>query len=256
MSLPPDDRGFTLGHGLFETVLFEDGRLRHWSAHVARLAQSCPALGLPSPEPEACASAAEVALQAAGAPPRAAERLNWSAGSGGRGLDSPATPKPRLTASAAPLPPAQRTLLSLALSSIRRNESSPAARLKTLAYLDNVLARAEAQAAGADEALMLNSRGEVACAAAGNVFWVQGGQVLTPALDCGVLAGVMRSAVLRACAAAGLIAAEVRARPADLAGAPMFLTNSLIGVRPVSALDGAARPPPDLTPILAALDPG
>jgi branched-chain amino acid aminotransferase/4-amino-4-deoxychorismate lyase len=127
----------------------------------------------------------------------------------------------------------------LSTSQVRRNEGSPASRLKTLAYLDNVLARAEAQAAGADEALMLNTRGDVACASAANLFWIADGRLYTPALDCGVLAGVMRGRVIAAAARFSAAVAEVRVGLDALAGAEAaFLTNSLIGVRPIQALDG------------------
>lgn len=247
--LSAEDRGFTVGHGLFETVLLADGRLERWDAHLDRLVRSCPVLGLPAPDPATCWRAAETALSAAGSPARAALRLNWSAGRGGRGLDMPSPMAPVLTATATPLgPPA--TSMRLATAATRRNDASPASRLKSLSYLDNVLARAEARAAGAEEALMLNTRGEVACAAAANVFWVQDGAVFTPALGCGVLDGILRAEVLVACERLSIPLAVVRAAPDALAGAAMFLTNSLIGVCPVSHLDGRALP---TSPILAEI---
>lgn len=254
MTIPPsilaNDRGFTLGHGLFETILWEDGVAAHWDAHLERLSRGCPALHLPAPDRDACRRAAEAALAQAGTPARAAVRLNWSAGSGGRGLDLPATLEPRLTATAAPAarPEGPATLAS---SAVRRNDGSPAARLKTLAYLDNVLARADARAAGADEALMLNTRGEVACAAAANLFWIADEVVRTPALDCGVLDGIVRAEVLRACARLGIPCEEVRAGREALTGVPVFLTNSLIGVRAVARLDGRDLPASDLVAALA-----
>ena len=251
MSIAVDDRGFTLGHGLFETVLAVDGLLVQWKAHLDRLARGCPALGLPQPDPDGCRDAALAALAAAGRPQRAAVRLNWSAGGGGRGLEAPARPDPVLTATAAAIsPPADS--VSLATAHVRRNEHSPASRLKTLAYLDNVLARAQARAAGADEALMLNTAGEIACAAAANVFWIADGAILTPALECGVLDGVVRAEVLRACAALELPHEEVRAGPASLRGAPMFVTNSLLGVCSVARLDGESLPPSSLVVSLRA----
>jgi branched-chain amino acid aminotransferase/4-amino-4-deoxychorismate lyase len=111
-----------------------------------------------------------------------------------------------------------------------------------LAYLDNVLARAEAQAAGADEALMLNTAGEIACAAAANIFWIRHGEVFTPTLEAGVLDGIIRRRVIAACHDLGLPLHEVFANPGRLNGAPMFITNSLIGVRAVSDLNGSALP--------------
>jgi branched-chain amino acid aminotransferase/4-amino-4-deoxychorismate lyase len=154
-----------------------------------------------------------------------------------------------LTASAAPSPEPGGPV-RLATARVRRNDRSPASRLKTLSYLDNVLARAEAKTAGVDEALMLNTAGEVACAAAANVFWIRHGEVFTPDLECGVLDGVIRAQVIAACHRLGVPVEEVFANSGRLAGAPMFITNSLIGVRPVASLDGQALP---TSPLIAAI---
>ena len=238
--IPLDDRGLLLGDGLFETVLVRDGAPVWWEGHLARLARGCEVIGLPVPEGGEARRAADVALGAAGlSRGRAALRLTWTAGSGGRGLDRPSSPSPRLivTAAAAPKPEGPARVV---LARTRRNDGSVTSRLKTLAYLDNVLARREAAAAGADEALMLNSRGELACASAANLFWLSGGRIYTPALECGVLEGLARQAVIAAAQRLGGPVREVRARPEDLKTADaIFLTNSLIGVRAVSALDGA-----------------
>jgi branched-chain amino acid aminotransferase/4-amino-4-deoxychorismate lyase len=235
-----DDRGFTLGDGLFETVLADAGRLVLWPEHMARLAHGSAALALPAPAPQACEAAAQAALAEAGlGAMRAAVRLTWTAGSGGRGLDRPTALTPRLIATAAPAPRAAAPA-RLATVAVRRNEGSPASRLKTLAYLDNVIARETARATGADEAVMLNNRGELACAAAANLFWVEGGTLFTPSLDCGVLGGLMRAALIARAPAAGLQVREVGAPAGALASADaLVITNSLIGVRPVAALDGA-----------------
>lgn len=236
MTVPFDDRGLLLGDGLFETVLAQDGNLVRLDAHLDRLTAACATLGLPAPDRRAAARAMREAL--AGSVARSAVRLTVTAGSGGRGLDRPAPPTLRLFATAAPSPRPD-TSAKLALVSVRRNDASPASRLKTLSYLDNVLARNEARRNGADEALMLNTRGEIACGAAANIFWIAGGRLYTPALECGVLAGIMRGAVIEAAMGLGLEVAEVRAGPEDLAQAEgVFLTNSLIGLRRVSALDG------------------
>jgi branched-chain amino acid aminotransferase/4-amino-4-deoxychorismate lyase len=183
---------------------------------------------------------------------RAAVRLTLTAGSGGRGLDRPGAPTIRLMARAAAAtpvsPPAARVL-----ARTRRNEGSPAARLKTLSYLDNVLARGEARAAGADEAVMLNNRGELACASAANLFWITGDTLFTPALSCGVLNGIVRARVLAKAAALGVETVVVAAGVPALEGArAAFLTNSLIGVRPVARFEGRAFAPHDLVDRLRA----
>ena len=251
--IPPDDRGFTLGDGLFETVLALGGELIRLDAHLDRLAAGCATLGLPAPDRAHAARLMLRALADAGLKSeRAAVRLTLTAGSGGRGLDRPQSIVPRLaaTAAASPKPPGPARL---ATATVRRNELSPASRLKTLAYLDNVLARAEARAAGADEAVMRNTRGDLACAAAANLFWIQDGRLFTPALGCGVLAGVQRARVLAWAAAAGIPAQEVAAGPEALAEAEaVFLTNDLIGVRPVAAADGRTYQPHSLVDRLSA----
>ncbi|OYX29862.1 MAG: 4-amino-4-deoxychorismate lyase [Caulobacterales bacterium 32-69-10] len=234
-----DDRGFTLGDGLFETVLCDTGQLKLWDEHMVRMNRACEALGLPLPDLGSRRKAALGAIRAGVlGGERAAVRLSWSAGPGGRGLERPDVLAPQLSATAAVsvkwVGPAR-----LATVSVRRNDTSPASRLKSLSYLDNILARREARAAGADEALMLNTRGELACAGASNLFWIEKGALYTPALECGVLDGIMRGVLIERAARAGADIREVAARPEALATASaVFLTNSLIGVRPVASLDG------------------
>ena len=246
--IPSDDRGFTLGHGLFETILWEGGRLAFFDEHVARMQRACPEIGLFEPTYAELRDGAEAALDHAKLEgERAAVRLSWTAGSGGRGLDAPADPKPRLIATAA-LAPRRDRPVTLAVARVRRNESSPTSRLKTLSYVDNVVARAEARDKGADEALMLNLKGQLACAAAANLFWTRGPRLYTPSLECGVLGGIIRGRVIASAQSRGVIVQEVVAKKFVLlrAGA-VFLTNSLTGAVQAASLDGVAlgRDPPD-----------
>jgi branched-subunit amino acid aminotransferase/4-amino-4-deoxychorismate lyase len=251
--IPADDRGFTLGDGLFETVLARGGELVRLSAHLDRLTDGCATLGLPPPDRTEAERLMRHALVEAGLQAeRAAVRLTLTAGSGGRGLDRPSDLALRLVATAAPSP-AWTQPLRLATSSIRRNDGSPTSRLKSLAYLDNVLARAEARAQGADEGVMRNTRGELAGCAAGNLFWIDDERLFTPDLACGVLAGTVRAQVLIQARAMGMTVAEVRQPPEALAAAQaIFVTNALQGVRPAAALDGRALPPHALVARLSA----
>jgi branched-subunit amino acid aminotransferase/4-amino-4-deoxychorismate lyase len=243
------DRGFTLGVGLFETVLVRGGEPILWDEHLARLARGCVRLGLPAPEPRRCRAAAREALGSAGLEgSNAALRLTWTGGEGARGLDPPTTITPRLLARASPLmaPP---IAISLHVVSIRRNPSSPSSCLKTLSYLDQVTARAEARAAGADDALMLSVDDSVACAAAGNLFWLTDGVLHTPALTSGVLDGIVRGAIIYAARELGDRVVEVRAPlSAVLASNAVFISNSLVGLVQVTQLhDRSWRADPDLT---------
>jgi branched-chain amino acid aminotransferase/4-amino-4-deoxychorismate lyase len=229
--MPFDDRGLTLGDGLFETILARDGELVLLDEHIARMQAGCMALGLPAPDAgDVRGLCLSVLAESDLAGARAAVRLTLTAGSGGRGLDRPTDPEPHIfaTIAASPRPAGP---VALVTSEVRRNEGSPAARLKTLSYVDNVLARRVASPA---EALMLNNAGELACAAAANIFWMRGGRLFTPSTGCGALDGIMRRQVM-----AAIEVEAVRAPRAMLEGAEaIFLTNSLIGVRPVASLDG------------------
>ena len=252
MTLPADDRGLLLGDGLFETLLARDGELVDFEPHVARLAAGCEVVGLPAPDTEVLRRAAEAALAERGLQSgRAAVRLTWTAGSGGRGVERADPPQPRLVVQAFPAPE-WREPARLVTATVRRNEGSPASRLKTLSYMDSVLARREALAAGAEEAVMLNNRGEVACATVANLFWFEGERLMTPALSCGVLDGTMRRRVMSAATGLGLEVVEAAVQGESLAElGGLFLTNSLIGLRPVASLDGRAVEPNALTARLA-----
>ena len=254
MNVPVDDRGFLLGDGLFETILFEAGNLHHFTAHADRMIRGCAILGLPPPGLQALEIAALNEVRAAGlTETRAAVRLTWTAGSGGRGLDRPDDPQPRLVVSAAPSakPVTPARLVTVA---IRRNEGSPVSRIKSLNYLDNVLARRAARQAGADEALMLNNRGEIAGAAVANLFWFEGDTLLTPSLECGVLDGIMRGEVIARARRVGVQVVEIVALPERLGEARgLFLTNSLIGIRAVESLDGTTVNRHPATALLSSL---
>ena len=241
--LPADDRGLTLGDGLFETLLATDGALAHAALHFRRLAASAAALGLPPP-PEANrleAVALETLARNRLDRGRAAVRLTLTAGRSARGLARDPSAAARLLITASPAPEAG-TPVRLATASVRRNPASPASRHKTLSYIDSVMALREAHQAGADEAVMFNTRGRPASAAAANLVFRIDGKIVTPPLSEGVLAGTTRTRLLEALPEMGerrLTQAE--ARRADA----LVLTNVLRGIRPALSWDGRDLPGSD-----------
>lgn len=247
------DRGFALGDGLFETVLAEQGAPRFLARHHARLAAGAAALGLPPPLSlgEIEMLARETLHRSQLDATRAAVRIAWTAGRSARGLArDPAAPG-ALYVSAAPAP-APGHPATLVTARMRRNETSPTAHWKTLSYLDSVMARREAELAGADEAVMLNTAGRVACAAAATLIVVVGDALVTPPLDDGALPGITRARLFDA--GCGLV--ERRLTTADIEAAPAIaLANALIGLRPAARLDGRALDPdhPRLRAAAAAL---
>jgi branched-chain amino acid aminotransferase len=230
------DRGLTLGDGLFDTSLARNGKIFRREAHLERFAAGAAALGIPLKIEEAAA-----ALDAlAGSIRDGALRLTLTRGGGARGLRIPDDPQPILFGAATP---GRGELifssLALATTSIRRNETSPSSRIKTLNYLDAILANKEAQVKGADEALFENGAGHVACAATGNLFAVFGQRLVTPALSDGVLAGTVRAFILEQAKACGLEPAEETLPLAEWRKADaIFVSNSLRLLAPCRALDG------------------
>ncbi|MBA2705121.1 MAG: aminotransferase class IV [Blastocatellia bacterium] len=131
-----------------------------------------------------------------------------------------------------------RAGLSLAVSPYRSNTFSPLAGIKSLNYLDQVLAWEEAQAREFDEAVMLNERGEIVSATMANIFWVKEGTIHTPALSTGALAGVTRGAVIELAAKNFIPLIEGVYELADLTEAEeIFLTSASYGVAPVTTFD-------------------
>jgi len=127
--------------------------------------------------------------------------------------------------------------LTLHIGSTRKNSTSPLSHLKSLNYLENILARREAVSAGFNECLFLSDKGHVAECSAANIYWIRGGILYTPSLECGVLPGTTREALLQVAGDAGLDVSEGRYAPDDLYECELALaTNALIGVMPVSVI--------------------
>jgi 4-amino-4-deoxychorismate lyase len=131
-----------------------------------------------------------------------------------------------------------RAGLSLAVSPYRFNTFSPLAGIKSLNYLDQVLAWEEAQEREFDEAVMLNERGEIVSATMANIFWVREGTIHTPALSTGALPGVTREAVIELAAKQFIPVIQGVYELADLTEAEeIFLTSASYGVAPVTTFD-------------------
>ncbi|GAB0119352.1 aminotransferase class IV [Acidisoma sp. 7E03] len=245
--IDPADRGFTLGDGLFETMRVAGGAPRHLTRHLVRLRRGCALLDLPCPYGDDALSDAMAVLFAAEARQEGVLRLTLSRGVMARGVLPQGEARPTILITARPLPPPLPPARLIVAETTRRNEQSPLSRIKSLNYLDAILARQEAAARGADDAVMLNTQGMVAEATAANLFMMRDGRIVTPRIEDGALPGIARALILERIA--------VEERPvsrADLQRAEaLFLSNSL-GVRAVAEIDGRALSPrPDLLRVLA-----
>lgn len=234
--LDPADRGLLLGDGVFETIAVFHGRPFRLVQHLEALEDAAAALGFALPRATVERAVADLVAGLAGG--HGALRITVTRGAGPRGLAPPAEPAPVVLATTAPWSEAMAFQpIRLATVSIRRNPTSPLSRIKSLAYLDNVLAFQAARAAGADDALMLNTEGRVASTSMANLFLLRDGRLLTPPVEDGVRPGIMRELLLD-CGAV-----EASLMPEDLAAGAVFATNSLRLLQPVTAIDGRASAP-------------
>jgi branched-chain amino acid aminotransferase len=233
------DRGFLYGDGVFEVLRTWDERPVDLDAHLARLYASAAALGLRTIERARIAEVVQQTLASAG-PGDKRIRVIVTRGPGALGARLAALGPGHTIVIAEPLP-ALPTELALAVVDWPLPRRTGPAH-KTLAYLDHLIARELAAAAGADEAVRLGADGDVVECATSNVFVVTSGAVATPPVDIGILPGVTRARVLAACAAAGIAAEERRLSLQQLHAADeIFVTSAVRGVVPVTRLDGAAR---------------
>jgi len=228
--ISPADHGFLVGDGVFETLRWYDGRPFDMDAHLGRLEDGCRAMGITAP-PGAELARGVHAVVAANGLRDARIRITVTSGTGPPGLVRGAGPSTVLVAALAlsPWPPTSTAVTSR----LRRDEQSPLAGVKTVALAESVVALAEARAAGADEALLLNGRGELCEATTANVFLVHDGVAATPPLDSGCLGGITREHVLE------LGAVERTLTPEDVVTAEeAFLTSSTRELQPLVAVDG------------------
>ena len=169
-------------------------------------------------------------------------RLTLSRGVTPRGYSPRHAANPAVVMTLHPAPvldPARPPRWRLITSTLRLPANDPLARFKTANKLRHVLAHAEADDAGADDALLLNTDGHLAEAASANLFWVKNKVVRTPPLSAGPLPGVTRRLVLELCQKLNIPARETRARPGALRQAGgVFLTLASLGIVEVESLDG------------------
>ncbi|MGO8763709.1 MAG: aminodeoxychorismate lyase [Limisphaerales bacterium] len=238
--VPVLDRGFLYGDGLFETIRIHNGQPFCWREHRQRLEQGAKFLKikLPYSQPKMLALAME--LIAKNKMPDAILRLALSRGPGARGYSPRGATHPTFAMTLHRAPKSTATSgWKLITSSFRLPASDPLARFKTANKLTQILARAEADAAGADEALLLNSDGFVAEGTSGNLFWIRNEIVFTPPIAAGILPGVTRALARRICHQLKVPIVEKNIHLKDIKKADaVFLSLTSLGIVEAKWLDG------------------
>jgi len=234
------DRGARDGEGLFESVRVEGGRPRAWRRHLERMVLSAAELGFPVPPSPPVLEAALGEVLAANDLADAAARVTVT-----RGVAGSRPTRAGCWIEAEPLQGrlwrGTRTGDASAVLSRVPFAPGPLGRHKTTSRIAYHLAREEARAADADEALLVSAAGELLEGAVSNVFVVFGDEVLTPDVAQGILPGITRAQTIEACRVLGIPVRETRIpRALAVAADEMFVTNALQGVVPLARVEGRA----------------
>ncbi len=249
-AIDADDRGVTLGDGIFETIAIIDGEPLRLEKHLSRLEYSASVLSIPFKADTKIWRSAINDILSAEHVTEGSARITLLRGSGLRGVLPPAEPKlTYIIFTNASEVGANLPIRAIITESTRRNELSPLASIKSTNYLDAIVARLEADKADVEEAIMLNTRGHIAEATSSNIFCVKDDQIMTPPVSDGALPGIMRGCVIGA-----FDIEQVSITPEMLIEADeVFLTSSL-NIRPVVQLNGATIGSGKPGPVAASLN--
>lgn len=222
--------------GVFETVLVAQGRPVFFREHAERFAAGCAHFGLAkAPGSQVLQTAAADLIRGSGLSYGVLRWAAWTTGPAEEWRLRVDPPRPQMGLAA----------WKLAVSPLRLPPPDGAALYKHMARGRWREALAAGRAAGCDEVLLADGAGRIVEGAISNVFWVKGGALFTPPVARGLLPGIIRAKVLALAAAEGLAAGE---REMAVGGLPdaaeVFLTNSLVGIRPAGWLDGRDLPAP------------
>lgn len=233
------DRGLLYGDGVFETLAVQNGSCQYWSRHLARLQAGCKRLAIPAVDAERLADDARRLVASAA---QGVLKIIVTRGSGGRGYRVPEQTVPTRILQLHPwpdfAPSSAATGVLVRLCNSRLGHNPLLAGIKHLNRLEQILARQEWDDPEIMEGLLMDVDGRLIEGTMSNLFVVRGGALLTPDLrSCGV-AGIMRSIILDLAGQASVDTRVCVISQADLAQADeVFLTNSLIGIWPVIAVD-------------------
>ncbi|MBY0526481.1 MAG: branched-chain-amino-acid transaminase [Gemmataceae bacterium] len=238
------DHGFLYGDGVFEGIRVYDGKVFRLAEHIDRLYDSARHIYLEIPMSRDQMTEAVISTVKANAKRDGYIRLVISRGAGYLGLDPRKTSDPQIIIIVDDItmyPPElyENGMEIVTASTIRNHPHALDPRIKSLNYLNNIMAKVEGAKAGALEALMLNHKGEVAECTGDNIFLVKRGVLKTPPTDAGILEGITRGAVIELARAADIPVAEMALTRHDVYTADeCFLTGTAAEVIPVIKCDG------------------
>jgi branched-chain amino acid aminotransferase len=238
------DRGFLYGDSVFETIRTYGGKPFALGEHLSRLERSAERVFIPLPVTvETLAAEVREGLARCGNA-ESSVRIMLTRGTGPLGLDPDLAEKPSRVVLVEPFtPPAaeayEKGIDAIVVHAARATDATPAAGAKVANYLTSLLAIREARRRGAVEAFIVDARGSVLEGTTSNVFFVKGGELVTPPENAGILAGITRAHVLRAADEIGVKTALRDVREAELFDADeLFISSTLREILPVVHLEG------------------
>ncbi len=237
------DHGFLYGDGVYETMRAYDGVVFMLDEHLARLYRSSSLIGLTVPLDVGRMRGAIYDTIGANSLKNAYVRLTISRGYGPIGLDPDLCKEPTFVIIAEDMKDYPKTFyekgITVVIAKTRRNLSDAInPRIKSLNFLNNILAKMETKGRDAYEAVMLNVSGYIAEGTISNVFFYKDGILCTPSIDCGILDGITRKVVLDLAVREGLEVKEGEFTKEDIYHASeVFITNTTIEVMPVRKVD-------------------
>jgi branched-chain amino acid aminotransferase len=237
------DHGLLYGDGVFEGMRSYSGKVFRLDQHLDRLWKSAKAIWLEIPMTQQALGKAVNDTLAANGIKDGYIRLVVTRGSGALGLDPNKCSNPQVIIitdhiSLYPKEFYDNGLTIVTASTVRNHPAALSPRIKSLNYLNNIMAKIEGLQAGCVEALMLNHKGEVAECTGDNIFLIKSGQLYTPPLDAGILEGITRDAIIELARETGYVVNEVALTRHDVFIADeVFLTGSAAEVIPVVKLD-------------------
>jgi branched-chain amino acid aminotransferase len=238
------DHGLLYGDGVFEGIRVYSGKVFLIDEHVERLYESAEAIRLEIPMTRAAMAQALNETVAANGIHDGYIRLVVTRGAGTLGLDPKKTSDPQviIIADSIALYPSemyQQGLKLITASTLRNHPQALSPRIKSLNYLNNILAKIEGADAGCVEAVMMNHLGHVAECTGDNIFLVKNGVISTPGTDAGILEGITRNCVIKLAREAGYEVREKTLIRHDIYVADeCFLTGTAAEVIPATSLDG------------------
>jgi branched-chain amino acid aminotransferase len=232
------DRGFLYGDGLFETMRAARSVFPLFELHWERFSKGAEFLGIEIPVTSSELQKIAIELVRRNKMAGGIVRITLSRGVGQRGYSTVGADCPTLVLTAH-LVPQPKSSLKVVVSKFRLPVSDPIAAVKNCNKMRQILARAEADHAGADEAILLNEDGNAVEGSSTNLFWFESETLCTPPLCAGILPGVTRTVILELATGLGWKTAETTAGLEQLGSREgIFLSSSAIGCLAVDSIDG------------------